>query len=60
MHHLHIPVLGVDRYLEYMKHRKCYYSFAAEFFMAIEDFPQSRDNKRRHRGRVANQSVQIS
>jgi len=51
MNHLHVHVLSVDRYSECMKHRKHYNSFATEFFVPIEDFPLSKDDKRRHPGR---------
>jgi aprataxin len=50
MNHLHVHVLSVDRYSECMKHRKHYNSFATEFFVPIEDFPLSKDDKRRHPG----------
>jgi aprataxin len=51
MNHLHIHVLSVDRYSEWLKHRKHYNSFATPFFVGLEDFPLAKDDVRRHPGR---------
>lgn len=51
MSHLHIHVMSVDRYSEYLKHRKHYNSFATPFFVPIQDFPLAEDDVRRHPGK---------
>ena len=51
MNHLHVHVLSVDRFSEWLKHRKHYNSFATPFFIGIEDFPLAKDDERRHSGR---------
>ena len=50
MNHLHIHIISKDRLHECMRHRKHYNSFATPFFVPVEDFPLSPDDKRRHPG----------
>ncbi|KAL2075171.1 hypothetical protein VTL71DRAFT_113 [Oculimacula yallundae] len=51
MNHLHIHVLSVDRYSEFLKHRKHYNSFATPFFVELDAFPLAQDDVRRHPGK---------
>ena len=51
MNHLHIHIISVDRVNECMRHRKHYNSFATPFFVPVEDFPMSSEDRRRHPGR---------
>jgi aprataxin len=51
MNHLHIHVLSVDRYSDFLKHKKHYNSFATQFFIDIDDFPLARNDVRRSPGK---------
>ncbi|CAL3969111.1 unnamed protein product [Diplocarpon coronariae] len=57
MNHLHIHVLSVDRYSEFLKHRKHYNSFATPFFVDLAEFPLAKDDERRTR-RSPNRNMQ--
>lgn len=46
MNHLHIHVLSVDHYSEYLKHRNHYNSFTTKFFVPLEDFPLKTGDQR--------------
>jgi len=48
MHHLHIHIMSIDRMGESLKHRKHYNSFETGFFVPIDDFPLTADDRRRH------------
>jgi len=51
MSHLHVHVMSVDHFSEYLKHRKHYNSFSTPFFVSLNDFPLPKDDARRHPGR---------
>ncbi|KAB8072185.1 HIT-like domain-containing protein [Aspergillus leporis] len=48
MNHLHIHVISIDRYSDWLKHKKHYNSFSTPFFVPIDDFPLAQDDARRH------------
>lgn len=47
MNNLHVHIMSVDRNGSCLKHRKHYNSFSTPFFVPLEDFPLSPEDKRR-------------
>ncbi|KIV93253.1 hypothetical protein PV10_04479 [Exophiala mesophila] len=47
MHHLHIHIISRDMHSDRLKHRKHYNSFNTEFFIPLDDYPLSPDDRKR-------------
>lgn len=47
MNHMHIHILSVDRYSPCLKHRKHYNSFNTDFFVPVDAFPLSPEDRQR-------------
>lgn len=48
MNHLHIHIISRDMHSDRLKHRKHYNSFNTEFFIPLDDYPLSPDDRKRN------------